>query len=276
MISTLKITDFFTNKNHTIIKEIPVETIRPNPYQSRKYFDKMSLDELVLSIKKYGIMQPINVRIINSKTYEVVCGSRRLRAVKELGLKTIPAIVLNVDYKESAVIALIENLQRNNLNYVEEAKGYDDLIKYYNYTIKEISARLVKTELDIIRKLKILQLPYSVLNFLIDKNFTEDFANLLIKIPENNLRLESINTIYENDLNIKDSRMLVNNLVNELRKNKKPLTQNKIIKKIRDTRLLTNTIKRSVEIMKKSGVEVIYEVIEKKDKLEIIINVPFE
>lgn len=126
------------SENKTIIN-IPIESIAPNPYQPRKSFNNISLDELSESIKSYGVLQPINVRKIGENGYELIAGERRLRAAKLAGMKEIPAIVVEVVEQDSAVIALIENLQREDLNFLDEAEGYYNLIHDHGMTQEELS-----------------------------------------------------------------------------------------------------------------------------------------
>ena len=116
------------------IQFLKVEEIKPNPYQPRKFFDSKSLEELAKSIQQYGLLQPINVRLVQGYCYEIVSGERRLRASKLANMETIPAIVVNINDQDSSVLAIIENLQRQNLNYIEEAEGFLNLIEDYSFT----------------------------------------------------------------------------------------------------------------------------------------------
>lgn len=127
-----------------IVREIPIEEIVPNPYQPRKVFSEKSLEELKNSIESYGVLQPITVRKKGDK-FELVAGERRLRAAKLANLKTIPAILHDMSDETSAVLALLENLQREDLNFIEEALGYENLIKEHNFTQQQLAQKLVKT-----------------------------------------------------------------------------------------------------------------------------------
>jgi ParB family chromosome partitioning protein len=128
------------------ITYINIKSIRPNPYQPRKQFNRAALEELCESVKQYGVMQPINVRKISSNTYEIVAGERRLRAAVMAGLNEIPAIIINVDDNDSAVIALIENLQREDLTYLEEAEGYNNLIAEHGFTQEQLAQKIGKSQ----------------------------------------------------------------------------------------------------------------------------------
>ncbi|MCX8000903.1 MAG: ParB/RepB/Spo0J family partition protein, partial [Leptospiraceae bacterium] len=139
------------------ITYVGIDSIRPNPYQPRKQFNKTSLEELCESIKHYGVLQPINVRKMSSNTYELVAGERRLRAATMAGLKEIPAIIVNVDDNDSAVIALIENLQREDLTYMEEAEGYNNLILDHGFTQEELAQKIGKSQSTIANKIRLLK-----------------------------------------------------------------------------------------------------------------------
>ena len=140
------------------IMNVPVECIKPNPYQPRKTFTDESLDELATSIKNYGLLQPIVVRMISKNSFELIAGERRWRAAQLLGLSEIPAIVRESQDSESAVMALVENLQRENLHFLEEAEGYYNLLNEYNMTQEELAQKIGKNQSTIANKMRILKL----------------------------------------------------------------------------------------------------------------------
>jgi ParB family chromosome partitioning protein len=151
---------------------IDIDSIRPNPYQPRKQFSKGALEELCESIQQYGVIQPINVRKISNSKYELVAGERRLRAAVMAGLKEIPAIVININDNDSAVLALIENLQREDLNYLEEAEGYSNLINEHGLTQEELAQKIGKSQSTVANKIRLLRLPPLVKKILSDNNLT--------------------------------------------------------------------------------------------------------
>ena len=144
-----------------IVRDIPVDKVIPNPYQPRKVFSDSALEELSKSIQEYGVLQPITVRQ-KDNGYELVAGERRLRAAKLAKLETIPAIINNMSDQHSAVLALLENLQREDLNFIEESLGYENLIKEHNFTQQQLAEKLGKNQSTIANKLRILRLPNSV------------------------------------------------------------------------------------------------------------------
>lgn len=257
------------------VQYIQIDKIRPNPYQPRKNFEKVKLDELANSIREYGVMQPITVRCINNINYEIVAGERRLRASKMLGLETIPAIVIDVADKDSAVIALIENLQRQNLNYLEEAEGYQNLINDYNITQEQLAKNLGKSQSTIANKLRLLRLPDEVKNALIENNLSERHARALLKIPNETVQLNIIVQIISQNLNVKDTEELVENEIQKILNNATPmlLEGQKVKRFVNDIRVFTNTIKQAVDVMNKSGADAKYFVEKNNNNYEIKINI---
>ena len=170
------------------VMEIPIDSIVPNPYQPRRVFSQSALEELSESIKVYGILQPITVRNKGNEEYELVAGERRLRASKLAGLATIPAIINNMSDESSAVLALLENLQREDLNFIEEAMGYENLIKEHSFTQQQLAGKLGKNQSTIANKLRILRLPTDIKIKLVENGLTERHARALLKLPEESLR----------------------------------------------------------------------------------------
>lgn len=276
MLTALKFSDLKFMKKEVKVQNLPIESIRPNPYQPRKYFDLGSLEELAASIKSYGVMQPISVRLINGCSYEVVTGERRLRASKMAGLQTIPSIVVDVSDNDSAVIALIENIQRQNLNYIEEAEGYLNLMNDYKLTQEELALKLGKNQSTIANKLRILKLSPDIKKLLIDNKLTERHGRALLKIPDEEMRMVVIYKVIEQDLNVKKTEEMVEQTLNKLANKTLTKTEQKIKRSFQDIRLFTNTIRQSLELMKKSGVEATYDVVENEDSYQILIKIPYK
>ncbi|PKM93812.1 MAG: nucleoid occlusion protein [Firmicutes bacterium HGW-Firmicutes-1] len=255
---------------------IPIANIRPNPYQPRKVFDQVMLEELSNSIKEFGVIQPVNVRVIKDETYELVAGERRLRAAKLAKLEKIPAIVIDVNDKDSAVLALIENLQRENLNYFEEAEGYYNLMEDYNLTQEDIAKQVGKSQSTVANKLRLLKLSDQVVKVLLDHHLSERHARALLKLPTPDLQLAILDKVIIQSLNVKKTEDLIDNtlhkVINDEKTNSK---QNAYLKRyIKDIRIFTNTIKQSVEMMKESGVDVQYKLEENDNAYYISIVIP--
>lgn len=263
------------------IENIPISSIRPNPYQPRKQFDELALEELSQSIKTYGILQPINVRKLNNTIYELVAGERRLRASKKAGLKEIPAIIVEYKEKESAIIALMENLQREDLNYIEEANGYNNLIIDHGFTQKEIAESIGKSQSTIANKLRILKLPKDIQRELLDNGLSERHGRALLKLPDYELKKETIHQVIKNGLNVSQTEDLVESILEELTKKdeegKTVLEEEKPRQKIKgiiNTKIYLNTIKKAFNAIKDTGIEAEYEEVDKGDCVEVVVRIP--
>ncbi len=260
------------------ITYVCIENIRPNPYQPRKQFNKTSLEELCESIKQYGVIQPINVRKITASSYELVAGERRLRAATMAGLKEIPAIIVNVDDNESAVMALIENLQREDLNYMEEAEGYNNLISEHGFTQEELAQKIGKSQSTIANKIRLLKLPPLVKKILSDNNLTERHARALLKLHDEQLQLKVLKRVSEKGMNVKKTEELVEKAIERYSKSPEEQRENapekKFTKAIRDIRIFVNTIRQAIDLMKKSGVNAKAAQLDRGEYLEFIIRIP--
>lgn len=261
-----------------VIKDIiyiDIGNVRPNPYQPRKHFSKALLEELCESIKQYGVIQPINVRKITSNNYELVAGERRLKAAAMAGLKEIPAIVVDVDDNDSAILALIENLQRENLNYLEEAEGYSNLIIEHKLTQEELARKIGKSQSTIANKIRLLKLSPIIKKILIDNSLTERHARALLKLHDEQLQLKVIKYVCEKGLNVKRTEELVDKVI-ERYSRKLSLKENekKMSRVVKDIRIFVNTIKQAVDIMKKSGVNAKAAQFDRGEYFEFIVRVP--
>ena len=186
-------TGLFKNKEKTVqrVVSLNVGLLVPNKSQPRAVFSEGELSALADSIRENGILQPINVRRCGAD-YEIVSGERRLRAAKMCGLEEVPCIVIDVDDEKSAVLALIENIQRKDLSYFEEAVAIDKLIKFYGLTQDEAAARLGKAQSTIANKLRLLKFSDAERNLLIKGNIAERQARALVRIDDQKLRVHAL------------------------------------------------------------------------------------
>ncbi|HWR39208.1 MAG TPA: nucleoid occlusion protein [Patescibacteria group bacterium] len=233
------------------IEQIPVENLVPNPFQPRKTFHDEALQELSQSIKEFGVLQPLLARRQQDR-FELIAGERRLRASRLAGLDTVPVIVKEIDDKEMAELAMIENLQREDLHYLEEAEGFQLLMTQFAFTQDELARRVGKSQSTIANKLRLLKMKQEVRDVLFRENLTERHARALLKL-ESAAQLQVLAVIAEKDLNVRETEALVGQLMAE--PPPKPLKQN-MVKVIKDVRIFLNTIDSVVQQMRKSGMDI--------------------
>ena len=226
---------------------IPNDQIYPNPNQPRQIFDQEELVNLAISIRMNGILQPITVRQTD-KGYELVSGERRLRASKLAGLVSIPCIVVDVNNMKSAVFALIENLQRQNLNYFEEAIAIERLMSEYGLSQEDAARRLGKAPSTVSNKLRLLSLPEEARKRLMENGLTERHARALLKLDKDKVS-EVLDKIIEKKLNVTQTDELIEEILSNI---SAPKRQTK--RMFSDVKIFLNTINTAVDTMKKSGI----------------------
>lgn len=258
------------------VMTIPIDEIVPNPYQPRRTFTSESLEELSQSIRQYGLLQPISVRKLKKGGFELIAGERRLRACRMAGYTHIDAIIFNAYEQDSAVIAMIENLQRENLHYMEEAEGYQNLIRDHNLSQEELARRLGKSQSTIANKMRILRLPVQVKRILYQYGLTERHARALLRLHDENMQLKVAKTVAEQGLNVKKTEDLVERTINQIygiAEEDKP-AEKKVTSFIRDVRLFVNSIKSVVSQMDQAGLSPKYEKRETENGMELVIFIP--
>ncbi len=253
------------------ITYIAPDMILPNLYQPRKFFDEEAIDELAQSIKAYGIIQPLSVRRMSNERYELVAGERRLRAAKKLGLKEVPAIIVDITDKESAAIALLENLQREDLNYMEEAEAYFNLIKEHGYTQEQLAEVIGKKQSTIANKLRLLKLSHEVRTKLLENKLTERHARALLKLPDEALQIKILEVVIKKSLNVKKTEELVEKELLRLSKDEVAADGKKRIKGIFSPKVYINTIK---QVFDKYGISAQYNSKDLEDSIQVTITIP--
>ena len=203
------------------IIQVKLDELRPNPYQPRKVFDESKLEELSSSIKEHGVFQPIIIKK-SIKGYEIIAGERRVKASQKAGLETVPAIIRDFTDEEMMEIALLENLQRENLNSIEEATAYKKLLENLGVTQEELAKRLGKSRSHITNMLGLLSLPLEVKDMIVDNKISMSHARILSKIEEKDKVLELAYKIIDNNLNVRD--------LEEITKDKEIVKKHKIEK----------------------------------------------
>ncbi len=205
--------------------EIPLDRIDPNPYQPRRDFDDEKLKELTVSIKEHGVLQAVVLSPADEgKNYTLVAGERRCRAARQAGLKTIPAVIKPVDRKTMLEVALIENLQREDLNPVEEAMAYKRLMQEHNYTQEELARRLGRSRPSIANSVRLLGLPDKIFDFLAEHEMTPGQARPLLAINDQQKQEEAARKIMKEGLSAREAERLVSK-INSPGGNKKPEKQ---------------------------------------------------
>ncbi len=252
-------------KNRVV--QIEIDSIQPNPAQPRRNFNEQELLALSRSIRTNGLLQPIAVRRI-SGGYELIAGERRLRACKIAGLTTVACIVNDCTPEKSAVLAMTENLQRQDLQIFEEAEGIRRLIDEWNVTQEEAAVRLGKSQSTLANKMRLLKLTQEERDKIVEAGLTERHARALLRIPEEKLRKKMLNRIIELNLNVKQTDELVENALSGKKRKAKRIFI------VKDVRVFLNTINHAIEAMKLSGINAQSRKNETDEYIECIVRIP--
>ncbi|NLY29065.1 MAG: nucleoid occlusion protein [Firmicutes bacterium] len=252
------------------VTEIPVEAIEANPFQPRSDFDEETMAELVQSLEEHGLIQPIIVRPCPGG-FQLIAGERRLRAAKHLGWRTIPAIVRELNDAASAQMALIENLQRKDLNYWEEAEAYQRLLEEFGMTQEELAKKIGKSQSAIANKLRLLKLSPRVRSRISREIMSERHCRAILALESEEAQLEVIEAIEKGQLSVKETEALVRRLLERDGVKKKP--RQKVVRVWRDARLLQNSVRKLVEEMRAGGAVVELEEKQEPGLLEMKIRI---
>lgn len=231
------------------IKNIPLKLIRPNPCQPRKYFDPDAMDALIRSVERYGVINPITVRECGENEYELISGERRFRAAYSAGLKDIPCLVLDTDGSDCAVLSLLENLQREDLSFLEVAESYRELIKKKGISSRDLSRKLGSKAFEISERINLMSLDPLVRKYIRSFKLTERQAKALLKIKDKPTQIEATRQICENSLTEAETQKFVSGL---LKNDTEPNIQ---MGKIKDMQVLRNTVSNAVSLIRNSGVD---------------------
>lgn len=271
---------FFSSAKNKDIKnnvvEVDIDKIRPNPYQPRKVFDLSSIYELAESIKHFGVIQPLSVRKAKKGAFELIAGERRLRACAYLKMPKVPVIVVDMNDNDSAVVALIENLQRKDLTFFEEAEAYFHLITEHGLTQEELSKKVGKNQSTVANKLRLLKLPKDVKEIIKEHKLTERHARALLKLPDEKLQRSVAQRIVKNGYNVSESEEIIEKILFKLSGDKKEKNEKRPLRYavLKDVRIFANTIKKAVSVMRESGIDAVSEQNECDGFYEYIIKIP--
>lgn len=250
---------------------LPIEQLRPNPSQPRRFFCPDGLAELASSIAEHGVLQPLSVRKVNG-LYEIISGERRLRASSLAGLTEVPCIVVKADSEESSLLALVENLQRRDLDFVEEAAALARLIRTFGLSQEEAARRIGKSQSAVANKLRLLRLSPDVLSLLREHGYTERHARALLRLGDDALQLKAAQIITEENLTVLHTEELVETLLHPLEEKVPPRKKPKFL--IKDVRFFLNTVTRGLTMMKTAGVNAACERSETEDSILLTIRIP--
>ena len=252
------------------IQEIAVDLIVPNPYQPRKLFDDDALEELASSIREFGIIQPLLLRPISSG-FELIAGERRLRAAKLAELSSVPAIVKNFSDKEAAELAMIENLQREDLHYLDEALGFQQLLANFGFTQEELARRVGKNQSTIANKLRLLKLSEDIRKVILEYNLTERHARALLKLDTEQIQFGVLRDIQAKKLNVRETEELVERVSRQAEPAK---PKQNIVRMIKDVRIFLNTINSVINQMKKAGMKIKVEQTQDDEAVYLKLKIP--
>ena len=252
------------------------DELSPNPVQPRRRFDDEALAELSESIKTYGILNPLTVRLRGGK-YELVAGERRLRAAKLAGLQEVPCILLDVNMEDASLIALVENLQRRDLDFIEEAAGINQLIRMFGMSQEEAARRIGKSQSAVANKLRLLKLPPDVLEALRENGLTERHGRALLRLQRPEAQREALAYIIDNGLTVAATDAYVDALLSRPEPEppaeaEKPEHKRTFV--LKDVRVFLNTLSRSIDLMKQGGIDAGVQRQETEDSLILTISIP--
>ena len=251
------------------VRYIPINTVRPNPQQPRRSFDETALRELADSIRAYGILQPLTVRD-KSGFYELVAGERRLRAARIAGLREVPCLVAEVGEEDAALLALIENLQRRDLDYMEEAAAIARLIRCYGLSQQQAADKLGKSQPAIANKLRLLTLTPEQQQLCTASHLSERHARAALRLPEGR-RTAALEKMARDKMSVRQADRLVDQM---LAAPNGPSPCRRTIPMVRDVRFFVNTLQHAVDLMTQKGIAATTRCDKHDGCLEYIVRIP--
>lgn len=256
------------NKANCQIQLLPHEAILPNPHQPRVRFDYDRLEGLAGSIRTSGMLQPINVRVLSDGKYELISGERRLRAARMVGMSKIPCVVMNVSDQQSALFAIIENVQRQNLDFFEEAVAIEKLMVDHGMTQEDISKKLGKAQSTLSNKLRLLRLPEELRDKISCNGLTERHARALLTLPDNATRSRILDIIIERHLTVSEAERLIADVGRRKKSKNKPQ-----VRAYKDMRIFLNTLNHAVDVIRRAGIEADTAKSETDEYFEYVIRI---
>ena len=254
---------------------LPVGSIHPNPMQPRKVFDPDALAELTESIRMYGVLQPLTVRKAADGSFELVAGERRLRASRAAGLEKVPCILVNVSEQDSGLLALVENLQRQDLDFIEEAEGLRTLTRSYGMSQEEAAKCIGLSQSAVANKLRLLRLSPELLYLLRERGLSERHARALLRLENDEQRLEVLSYVLEHDLNVARTEQYIEDYLKRGGPPKETQGKKKAPRIVlKDVRIFFNTVTKGLGVMRRSGVQAEYDQAETEADYILTIRIP--
>ena len=255
---------------------VKISSIHPNPGQPRRVFDSTGLRDLAESIKMYGVLQPLTLRKLSSGEYELIAGERRLRASQLAGLRDVPCIILGADEKQSSLIALVENLQRCDLDFFEEAEGLQRLIYRFGLSQEEAARRVGKSQSAVANKLRLLRHTPEIIAKIRENGLTERHARALLRLESEEDRLVVVDTIVARKLNVSQTDEYIEDYIRSLSSEKEEVPtvgRMQTLFVFKDMRLFLNTVTRAVDTMRRAGVHTEYEKAETPEETVVTVRI---
>lgn len=266
-----------SGREDRVLRRIRISEIVRNPNQPRRYFDPEAIATLAESIRQYGVLNPLTVRRTANGGYELVAGERRLRAARVAGLTDVPCLLINADGEDSSVIALVENLQRRDLDFFEEANGFKRLIEQFGLTQEEAARKVGKTQSAVANKLRLLRLSQQNMELIRCNNLTERHARALLRLNDEADRINVTNYIIERELNVSRTEEYIDEFL-KAKENPQPVVEPEsgkhVVRLFKDVRFFLNTLNRAVGVMVDAGIGATVKQQESDDGLTLTICIP--
>ena len=252
------------------VLRIATEKLLPNPYQPRKQFKSEELLSLSESIKANGVLQPLLARRINnSDYYELIAGERRLRAAILANQSTVPCLIVDCDYEDGALYSILENIQRSDLSFFEEATAISQLQNHFGLSQTEIAKRLGKSQSALSNKLRLLKLPADARYFIEKEGLTERHARALLALEDEKQLWTALKAIKERNLNVTQTESLISSMINKPARPKK-----NVVKIFKDVRIFVNTVNKAINTMIEAGIPAESNKTETEDYIEFLVRIP--
>lgn len=266
-----------SGREDRVLRRIRISEIVRNPNQPRRYFDPEAIATLAESIRQYGVLNPLTVRRTANGGYELVAGERRLRAARVAGLTDVPCLLINADGEDSSVIALVENLQRRDLDFFEEANGFKRLIEQFGLTQEEAARKVGKTQSAVANKLRLLRLSQQNMELIRCNNLTERHARALLRLNDEADRINVTDYIIEHELNVSRTEEYIDEFL-KAKENPQPVVEPEsgkhVVRLFKDVRFFLNTLNRAVGVMVDAGIGATVKQQESDDGLTLTICIP--